>query len=243
MKTLFILALLFPPSVAYARTPEWYCTTQASNYSKDRILACGVGEADTESAARVEALEASKTEFLAICQAEDCAEWSFRPKRTQCTPENGQWKCLRAVEFTPGPNSRAATAENPTERAWAVLSEISGAPSVGTNFGFGVRREVHLGLGLALYATVSGGLTMAALKSQTYGRAVAGVALHLGESTYLNAGFGGYVPGVGPTFATGEVALGFELLRVNSVALIAEGGVRTYGSGNVRPALSFGFSW
>lgn len=243
MKTLFALALLLPPNVAYAKTAEWYCTTQASDYAADRILACGVGEAATEGAARVDALEAAKTEFLGVCQAPNCADWAFRPKRTQCNPENGVWKCLRAVEFSPSLQSRALAAGVTPGRSWAILSEITGAPGGLTNFGVGLRGQMRLGWGFAVYTSFYGGQSTVGRGGQWYARSASGLALDLTDDTYARVGAGFFVPGVGPTLVAGEASLGAKLLTAGSVSVIVEGGLRAFGTREIRPGLAFGFSW
>lgn len=81
---------------------SWLCTEDSSQIQGDQILACGVGEGETESAARKSALQSAQDEFLVVCGPNtNCGEHKFKasPSRSTCSKKDGAWKCYRLVKY------------------------------------------------------------------------------------------------------------------------------------------------
>lgn len=102
MKAAAIFTLCFIQS-AFAADPIWLCREESSQRQENAIKACGIGTGKDENAARLNAFDNSKTEFLRICKSsDDCRdhEITIEPKRTSCEQEDGGYKCYRLIVFT-----------------------------------------------------------------------------------------------------------------------------------------------
>jgi hypothetical protein len=90
---------------APALAGDWFCTSQSSKLvgGGTAVMACGIGIAAEEGAARALAFDLARAEFNRICTASSyCRSGvvAVEPKRTQCGPmSDGRVKCYRAVEF------------------------------------------------------------------------------------------------------------------------------------------------
>lgn len=106
MKTIIMMTLLLLASRGTAKAGEdWFCKTQASKTSAYIVEACGVGEATTESEARLKAFNAAATEFHNVCnESAVCSkrEHEAETKRTTCEITKEGYKCFRMVRFTLG---------------------------------------------------------------------------------------------------------------------------------------------
>lgn len=90
---------------------DWLCTSQASLVEGSRILACGVGEAATESGARARAFDSAREEFARLCgPGTVCEEQKhvIEPKRTTCAASSEGWKCYRLLVYRLATGSAAA---------------------------------------------------------------------------------------------------------------------------------------
>lgn len=102
MKRYYVLLLLFSP---LAHAEEWLCKEESSQRSGSVISSCGVGLGKDENAARSQAFEHAKEEFLRICStSDDCKNHAItaEPKRTTCERTEDQYKCYRLVRFVIG---------------------------------------------------------------------------------------------------------------------------------------------
>jgi hypothetical protein len=98
---LLILILLLCPSFSHA--DQWFCTDEASQRTGDTIKVCGIGESKEEGPARIKALQNSQQEFYELCRmSSDCIDHYVvsAPLRTECTKEDGIYKCYRMVQYT-----------------------------------------------------------------------------------------------------------------------------------------------
>src|SRR6185437_726171 len=86
-----------------AAADDWLCRTQAAQRVGTTIVACGIGEADSEAKAREAAFDNAQREFHAICDdSDDCKGHSvvLSPLRNECEPESSvKVKCFRALKF------------------------------------------------------------------------------------------------------------------------------------------------
>lgn len=81
---------------------NWTCTEVASEKIDNFIMACGVGEAETEGDARKLALENAINEFKSICNiSDDCLNKKTytKPLRNSCEKlDNNKIKCYRGIQ-------------------------------------------------------------------------------------------------------------------------------------------------
>lgn len=99
MKLLMIIGLVWC-SASFAKD-DWFCTTQSSERTGNLYKVCGIGEHTTESEAREAARVNAFAEFNALCKNSPGCRSNLpdlNPKRTECTLENGTYKCLRLFE-------------------------------------------------------------------------------------------------------------------------------------------------
>lgn len=99
---LFPLLIVYCSIEAFGRE-VWLCSSQASQIQGSSVLACGVGEGNSESIARRNAFLSAKEEFSGLCDANsECAlhRHSVTPGRTTCEGERDHWKCYRLVTYT-----------------------------------------------------------------------------------------------------------------------------------------------
>jgi len=97
------LILFFISATSFSKE-SWLCTSESSQIENDRVLACGIGEALTEGAARKQAFNSAKAEFNHVCDVNTfCGahKYAVEPKRTTCEHLEVGWKCYRLVVYTP----------------------------------------------------------------------------------------------------------------------------------------------
>lgn len=100
MKTLVLIMMIFP-SLVYA--DGWFCKDESSQKTDNIVKVCGIGEAKEEGPARIKALQNSQQEFYELCRmSSDCIDHYAvsAPLRTECTKEDGIYKCYRMVQYT-----------------------------------------------------------------------------------------------------------------------------------------------
>lgn len=99
---LFLVVSLFN----YADASEWLCREEASQRRGNVILACGIGESQSEDRARLQALESAKAEFRSLCEDdEECRDHAtvVTPERTECElTDIDTYRCYRLISFTLG---------------------------------------------------------------------------------------------------------------------------------------------
>lgn len=99
-----IFALLTMLVTMKASAEDWVCKTQSSvSRGPNSILACGIGESDSEAEARDLAYSNAMTEFRRVCDvSDDCRGQAVtvRPSRTECDATDDGFKCYRAVSIS-----------------------------------------------------------------------------------------------------------------------------------------------
>ena len=81
---------------------SWLCTEDSTQVRSDSVLACGIGQAQTEGDARRLAFKSARAEFDQVCGPNtECSthRYSVEPQRSSCGRIDGQWKCYRLVQF------------------------------------------------------------------------------------------------------------------------------------------------
>lgn len=95
---LFLAVSLFSHNVLAG----WVCQEAASVRDGNRILACGIGEAESESEARLKAFENAEQEYKMLCARDvRCKGYKteVNPARNTCKKKDGVYKCYRGLEY------------------------------------------------------------------------------------------------------------------------------------------------
>lgn len=102
MKSIFLLMGINLLGDSAAFGTDWICREAASVRNGNVLLVCGVGVAEKEQDARIEALRNATKEFKELClQSDDCKnhESTVEPMRTDCEKVGGTYKCYRAFSY------------------------------------------------------------------------------------------------------------------------------------------------
>lgn len=121
---LILLVALFTGT---ASADDWICKSQSSVQRGTTVLACGIGEAETEAEARKSADENAIDQFRRVCDASDTCrnrQVSSNPGRTECEAGKDTVRCYRALTFEIGEKPSDLNLEiEAQKRALAALEE------------------------------------------------------------------------------------------------------------------------
>ena len=112
-KIIVIISFIFIHYSAFSS--QWFCKEGASSRRDNTYEVCGIGNEDSETNSRKEALKNAFDEFDLVCNKSDDCKGKYKqvsPLRTDCELTGDKYKCYRAFYIIVDPSKNSSSLEN-----------------------------------------------------------------------------------------------------------------------------------